>query len=665
MGITDTFGVRENRQLIFADGYCTFNGTKSINKKKKLNKKYFVYHQETGKVVDFPEYEAMAIVQTMNVRKVRTKDGRFAQEKVVFYVDSKGKLAYVITRQRMFKTYIDKIEKTPALRSIVLLFFYHFLFIGIMRFRNYSFSETFLSFGYDKNVNMKIHFLFPKFIREKYALSTNKVGILVHAYWAWVPMKFIYQHYLETSSINVPVFIKLVNENQSYWYNLKSDGKHGYHKKHYLYNTRSYRLRKLNSELFIRKSITGQYVIVVTSLLNKWIGIKEKAAYFFHSFSLNKEKYDIYFEKFSMGASESAFELFKYASSKGDNCIYILDKEHPQYTELKKIYGKNMVTKNSFAAFYYIFLARSFISSDLVSHIQRRLYDNDYLVKKKVLKTNKKIMLQHGPSMATNIFERGYFNRKVPIAPDYMLVNSEFEKNLFLKNTTYTDQEMMVTGLPNLDLYVQEQHKEKHEITFMLTWRPWDLTGSIEPGSYIDRYLSFMEMIQKKPFYHDKTVNVVLHPKSKIILKEQFPDIYKKYESTFFEGDIKDVMLRSKVVISDYSSITYYAFAGGSNVIFYWEDKELAEQEYGSPNILQKEIAFGDIVESFDELHPQIVTNYYQNQTAFYSHQYSRLMECTDGKNTKNTYQHIHQYVFNQKPSMTDPDLQTKQSLIV
>ncbi|WP_185151429.1 hypothetical protein [Peribacillus simplex] len=39
--------------------------------------------------------------------------------------------------------------------------------------------------------------------------------------------------------------------------------------------------------------------------------------------------------------------------------------------------------------------------------------------------------------MATNIFERGYFNRKLPIAPDYMLVNSNFEKNLFLNNTGY------------------------------------------------------------------------------------------------------------------------------------------------------------------------------------------------------------------------------------
>ncbi|MDN4524167.1 CDP-glycerol glycerophosphotransferase family protein [Fictibacillus fluitans] len=663
MGLTKTFGEKVNNTPVLTNGYCTFNGTKSINdRKKKLNKKYYVYNQESGKVVELAEHEPLTVLQSMNLRSIRTKQGNAIQEKIIFYVDSKRKLAFVKTRQKQFGKYIDKIEKTPALRGTVLLVLFHFLFFGIMRFQNYSFRQTFLSFGYDKSVNVKLNFIFPKTIREKFAFKTGKITMLFHAYWCWIPVKMLYQHYLETSSINIPVYIKLEHEEHSYWYNLKSASKHNYDKKHYLYNTLSCRLRKMNSELFVRKSITGQYVIVVTSILSKWIAIKELFAFLLHLIISNKEKYDIYFEKFSMGASESAFELFKYAYNKGDVCLYILDKDHVKFQELKKKYGKSVVAKNSFLAFLYIFLARSFLSSDLVSHIQRRLYDNDYLVKRKVLNTNKKIMLQHGPCMATNIFERGYFNRKVPIAPDYMLVNSKFEKDLFLKNTSYTEKEIMVTGLPNLDLYVQEQNNQKKEVTFMLTWRPWDLTGSIEAGSYLDRYLSFIELIRKEPFYLDKKVNVVLHPKSKIILQEQFPDIYKKYEPYFFVGDIKDALLSSKVVISDYSSITFYAYAGGSNVIFYWEDKELAEKEYGSPNTLQKNIVFGDIVEEFNELNSKIIENYARPQLSFHKAQFAKLMECTDGQNTKNTYDFIHKNIFNELSSPNDIELSSEQS---
>ncbi|MDM5200906.1 CDP-glycerol glycerophosphotransferase family protein [Fictibacillus enclensis] len=663
MELGKIFGKKVNNRAMLTDGYCTFNGTKSINdQKKKLHQKYYVYNQETGKVVKLIEHEPLTVLQTMSLRKIRTKQGKFVHERIVFYVDSKQNLAFLKTRQNHFEKYIDKVEKTPAIRSTVLLILYHFLFFGIMRFKNNSFNETHLSFGYDKSVNVKVHFLFPKKIRERFAFNTGKLTLLFHAYWCWVPVKLIYQHYLETSSINIPVYIKIDYNDNNYWYNLKSASKHGYNKKHYLYNTTSTRLKKMNSELFVRKSITGQFVIVVTSIMSKWIAVKEVFAYLLHFTMLNKEKYDIYFEKFSMGASESAFELFKYAYQKGDVCAYILDKNHVQFQELKQKYGKSIVAKNSFLSFLYIFLARSFLSSDLVSHIQRRLYDNDYRIKRKVLKTNKKVMLQHGPSMATNVFERGYFNRKVPIAPDYMLVNSNFERDLFLKNTTYTEKEIMVTGLPNLDLYVQEQTNTKTDITFMLTWRPWDLTGSIEPGSYLDRYLSFLELIRKEPFYQDKKVNVVLHPKSKIILQEQFPDIYQQYESYFFAGDIKDALLRSKVVISDYSSITFYAFAGGSNVIFYWEDKELAEKEYGSPNILQKEIAFGDITEKFSELHSQIAENYARPQLSFHIAQYAKLMECTDGQNTKNTYEYIHHHIFNSPPVVQDVELNSENS---
>lgn len=266
------------------------------------------------------------------------------------------------------------------------------------------------------------------------------------------------------------------------------------------------------------------------------------------------------------------------------------------------------------------------------------------MIKKKILAIDKKIMLQHGVYMCTNIFERGYFNRKVPIAPDYMLVNSEFEKSLFTSNTSYTDHEIMVTGLPNLDLYVQQKDSIKTEITFMLTWRPWDLTGSIEPGTYLDRYFSFIQLIEKEEFYHDKKINVILHPKSKLILQEQFPEVFEK--SYFYEGDIKEALLRSKVLISDYSSVIFYAFAGGTNIILYWEDKERAEAEYGAPNILQKEIAFGDSAMTFKELHSLIVHNYNHSQAEHHLSQYGRLIVCKDGNNTKNTYEYIQYVIF-------------------
>lgn len=88
----------------------------------------------------------------------------------------------------------------------------------------------------------------------------------------------------------------------------------------------------------------------------------------------------------------------------------------------------------------------------------------------------------------------------------------------------------------------------------------------------------------------------------------------------------------------------------------------MAEKEYGSPNILQKEIAFGDITEKFNELHSQISENYARPQSSFYLAQYAKLMECTDGQNTKNTYEYIHHHIFNVPSVAQDVELSSEKS---
>src|SRR5699024_10454761 len=164
-------------------------------------------------------------------------------------------------------------------------------------------------------------------------------------------------------------------------------------------------------------------------------------------------------EKFAMNAGESAFELFKKSKEEKDNLSkYILNKNNVDFDKLQNQFGKNnILAHNSFKSFYVIFKARSFVSSDLVTHLQRRLYDNSQILKKKILSNNKKVFLQHGPSLATNVFERGYFNKKVPICPNYIVTNSSLESQYFMKYPKFNKNELIELGIPNLDLYVKER----------------------------------------------------------------------------------------------------------------------------------------------------------------------------------------------------------------
>ncbi|MEI5909705.1 CDP-glycerol glycerophosphotransferase family protein [Bacillus spongiae] len=619
-------------------GFSDFSGKRNISN-KKYNKKYLLYTDHGESVARAHHYESMEVIQVVPFKN---------DSQIIFYSDSLGRVSFVLSKVdpsiSPFEI-ADKVEKKPMTKTKAFMFFSFVLFIGILRFRNNdSVNPPEISVGVKKTNNYNIRFLFPRKIRNKFSMNTNKLALFIHSYYAIVPLRDIYRHYLNTSDINVPIFVKVLNKSSYYFYNFQAETKSKFNRKNYLYNTKSTRVKGSDNEMYLRKSITGQFVIVVTSRLSNVIVFKEWVAYLSTLLVRKKDKYDLFFEKFSLGASESAFELFKYnmSTKSSKRCVYILDKESPDYEDLKRKYPNNLFAKNSIKAFYHMFLARSFVSSDLVSHIQRRLYDNDQLLKKKILNNKHKIFLQHGPSLATNVFDRGYYNKKIPIAPDYIIVNSQFERDIFLENSSYKKNELIVSGQPNIDLYVKSKNENKDEITFLLTWRPWDLTGSSDnKNSYISRYFQFIDTIKSNKFYEDKKINIILHPKAKLILQEQFADFYSNNEKYFYSGDIKSALLKSKVLISDYSSVTYMAFSGGTNIVFYWEDKELCEKEYGSPNILQENIAFGDISYNFSDLDKEIRKNYMSGQRNEHIKTYSRLVECTDGNNTHNTLEHL------------------------
>lgn len=626
----------DENQVILSEDYCDFNGNKYLStRKRKLNKKYYVYSKETSTPIILDNMTSMQIIDIIN----------FEHFKIVFYTDSGNHLSFIKTIHKEDTNearLIHEIERTPQFVTSLFGFLKKIYIFGIIRFNANDLKEIDFVLGYNRSISAEIKFLFPESIRQKYASQTFKPYLLLHLFWCKIPFKKLYQHYFDSSEINLPIYIRMITAKHTFLYNLKMRSRDRYTKRHYIYNTRNYRLKNSPVEFFIRKSVTGQFVFVFTTVLSNWIKIVEKAAYITALFSLNKNKYNVYFEKFCEGASESAFVLFEYAQEYDKHAVYILDPNNEDYDAIKEKHGKKLLKKNSFRALYAIFLAKSFISSDLVSHIQRRLYDNDSLIKKKILYNRKKIFLQHGVCLATNVFERGYYNRKVPIAPDYIVVSSNYEKELFLSYTNYRDNNFIESGLPNMDLYAQGRNENKSDITFLLTWRPWDLTGTIEEGSYISRYKQFIQLISTESFYQNKKVNIILHPKAKLILKEQFPEFYQENEALFYNHDIKDALLQSKVLISDYSSVVFFGFSGGSNIVFYWEDKERAEEEYGSPNILQKDISFGDIAYKFAELDQLIKKNYKIPQPENYKKIYDQLVEYKNGDNTEKAYRHIY-----------------------
>ena len=637
--MTYIYKLKDN--YVLKENYHEANFSSLLNGKKRLPyKKFFIYKEAEIVHVTNPNKESIHILE------IHDNNFRVKGTILVIYIDPRDRLSFIITKRHnrlSLEEVIEKADSSPAQRLFSFTTLKNHYLFGVIRFRYTNMQSVQISLGYDKTLTYEHTYLFPKNIRRLLSEKTNKLLLLTQIGYTRISKKELLNKYMESSEINLPLYIRTQNKSgSSYYYPAKLDYREKYNKKNYIYSSASHKLNN-NIEYFMRKSVSGQLVLVITDRLSKFVKLKERIGKIISLFG-KKEKYDVYFEKFCKNAGESAFELFKEGMKNNDkNSKYILDSSNEKFKEIQKEYGKNNVlAHNSIKSFKTIFQARSFVSSDLVTHLQRRLYDNSQLIKRKILSNNKKIFLQHGPSLATNVFERGYFNKRVPICPDYMVTNSNIETSYFIKYPQFHREQIIQMGIPNLDLYVKRKEEKKEEITFMLTWRPWDLTGKVETNSYIDRYLQFLKLISEEKFYNDKKINVILHPKARLMLENQFPETYTKLKKYLYEDDIKEALIKSKVVITDYSSICFYAFAGGSNIIYFWGDKEKAENEYGAPNILQSHNRFGDVsMDITNELDMLIKSNYISEQNQLYLDNYQELVSYTEGNNTQNVYNKI------------------------
>lgn len=611
--------------------FTTYKGkTNLLSEKIKKNRRYFIY-KDNKKIKQ--KGKKLQILEKLVL----------GDELIVVFIDNNQLVSFVKISSRYLNknlaSVLRKIILTPKYKMLTFLFMKRVWNIGVLSIDDID-TQPSITIGKNKNIEIKLHYLFSKNIRKKFIKRKGSfLYKLMGVCLGNVKVDKLYDQYIQDSDMNLPFFLKInLKDNTNYYYPLKYHPGDEYAGKHYIYNTRSISINK-NNEVFIRKSVTGQYVAVITTKLSKIIILKEHVAHFINKL-LNKPKNNlVFFEKFAEGASESAFELFKSFVETESNAYYILSDlphTHKLFVELQKKYGKKIIKKNSYRYFKIIFGAKAFISSDLVSHIQRRLYDNDKYIKEAILNNKYKFFLQHGPSLATNVFARGYFNKKVPNTPNYISVNSDFEKDLFMEHTEFEDHELLKCGMGNMDLYVNSRNETKDSITFLLTWRPWDLLGEIKEDSYIGRYLTFLDIVKNDPFYKDKKVHLILHPKARTFIKEQMPETFEKIKKLIYLGDIKDAVIDSKILITDYSSLAYYGFAGGANVIFYWEDKVKCEKEYGAPNILQADNCFGAIAENMNELNELIKEEYSQKQDFMYKVKFHQLVETSEGDNIHN-----------------------------
>jgi CDP-glycerol glycerophosphotransferase (TagB/SpsB family) len=228
---------------------------------------------------------------------------------------------------------------------------------------------------------------------------------------------------------------------------------------------------------------------------------------------------------------------------------------------------------------------------------------------------------------------RKMFKRKEFTTGKYrVVVSSKAESDHFTTLGRHLEEDIYISGLPKFDRNVLDDDADK--IVIMPTWRPWEINTARSDFSETPYYKMIMKLYEAVPDNLKEKVIILPHPLVMNELSKASPEVVDKMRAN---AKYDEILRKTRLLITDYSSIAFDAFYRGSNVLFYWEEKDYCMSQYGPSTklMLNEENVYGDFFYSTEGLSQAIEKNYCNGQTEEHKQRYSRLVDFHDGQNTK------------------------------
>lgn len=318
--------------------------------------------------------------------------------------------------------------------------------------------------------------------------------------------------------------------------------------------------------------------------------IKELLAFYLHRFLgfLFSKKRSVWLvcEKDSAQAHDNGFWFFKWMrDNHPEQDIFFVIKADSVEMKNLEAYKKNVLKFMSFKYFIFIFKSKLIISTDNKYHIYNLHQPNS--VAARAIRCKKDVYLQHGVNGLKQVpeFHKDQLNFDLVISP------SDYETKMIVNLWGYDRKQVATTGLARWDSY-QDRTGEinRKQILLMPTWRRYLKGLSKEEFVNSTFFKQYQALLSSKRLVnillqHNIRISFFLHPyfNSYLELFEIDGTVIDKHD--YLDADIAQEIMKSSLMISDYSSVVWDMFYLGKPIIFYQFD----QSEY-----LAKEKAYMD-----------------------------------------------------------------------
>lgn len=320
----------------------------------------------------------------------------------------------------------------------------------------------------------------------------------------------------------------------------------------------------------------------------------------------NKKHICLVSEKFASMAQDNGYYFFKHCMDENEEAYlnkkiyYIIAKDSPDHYKVDP-YKKNVINFMSIRHMIYTQAADLIVSSDSRYHTYamqcRHSIFNRYLRRKKF------VFLQHGVIALKKV--DNFYGKGMRGGCDLFVVSTNAEKQTIIDYFGYEPDEVINTGLPRWDV-LKDHSQGTREIMIMPTWRNWlDSVPDkdFEESEYFKHYMGllnssrFSQILEK----YDLQVNFYLHAKFQEY-SENFNAVNKRIHLiSFGEVAVNEMLMRCRMLITDYSSVSWDILYQDKPVLFYQFDLDKYNEAHGSYLDMHTEL-FGDRAENESQL---------------------------------------------------------------
>lgn len=303
-------------------------------------------------------------------------------------------------------------------------------------------------------------------------------------------------------------------------------------------------------------------------------------------------------------ARDNGYYFYKYMREKHPevNCKYVIRKKSCDYEKIAKL-GLKPIRTSSFKHYILYLAAKWNISNHKHGNPNQPFF---YVVHVILGLINNRVFLQHGV-IKDDIDCYHYENSKFK----YFVTTADREYEYIKKQYGYKKDEVIKTGLPRFDTLIDESNKH-NQILVMPTWRNWlgRETNSLhkqESFTETDYFKNWNGLLTSKDFinYIEKNnIKVLFYPHQHM---QKYLDCFdaksKNIEIVGMDTDIQKVLRKSKLLITDYSSVFMdFAYMEKPVIYFHFDYKRYREGHLKQGYFEYEKDGFGPICETIDEI---------------------------------------------------------------